>query len=250
MRFSILYTLGAVASIAQYAGANPMRVVVVTGGQQLSNIRVGFPAVNNINLPPLEIPNPESFPPTEINEAGPPPPLGAVRRPCHSMMPSTGRVEHVSDVIRQIFGFTSPPPSDEGSEGFVHILPYLGPDGVPTHPSEVPEHRHRHHHHSHHNRPFFNRIHHALMTLGPWEGRAVAFVLGCGIGVLLRMFWVLTVIAYRLFRGEREEDVQYIAVVCDHYDDGEEAVVPPPPQYIIDEKVALGVEPKKQIDEA
>jgi hypothetical protein len=68
--------------------------------------------------------------------------------------------------------------------------------------------------------------------------------------VLLRMFWVLTVIAYRLFRGDREEDVQYIAVVCDHYDDGEEAVVPPPPQYIIDEKVALGMESKKQIDEA
>ena len=75
-------------------------------------------------------------------------------------------------------------------------------------------------------------------------------VSGCGIGVLLRMFWVLTVIAYRLFRGDREEDVQYIAVVRNHYDNGEEAIIPPPPQYIIDEKVALGGDPKKQNDEA
>jgi hypothetical protein len=44
------------------------------------------------------------------------------------------------------------------------------------------------------------------MALGPWEGRTVAFVLGCGIGVLLRMFWVLTVLAYRTVRGEREEE--------------------------------------------
>ena len=52
----------------------------------------------------------------------------------------------------------------------------------------------------------------------------------------------MAIVTYRVFRGEIDEDVQYIAVVCDHYDDGEEAVVPPPPQYLIDEKV--GVEPK------
>lgn len=41
------------------------------------------------------------------------------------------------------------------------------------------------------------------MTLGPWEGRAFAFVLGCGIGVLLRMVWVLAVVGYRMFRGTK-----------------------------------------------
>jgi hypothetical protein len=41
------------------------------------------------------------------------------------------------------------------------------------------------------------RLQRSLNALGPWEGKVVAFVLGCGIGVLLRMVWVLSVIAYR-----------------------------------------------------
>ena len=127
-----------------------MHVMVVTGGQQLSHIRISFPTVNNVDLPPPEFPNPESFPPTNVNEAGPPP-IGTVRRPCHSI----GNVELVSDIIRQFFGFTSTKASPAPTSGFVHILPYPGP-----------------------NRPFFKRIHHALMALGPWEGRAVSFVLG------------------------------------------------------------------------
>jgi hypothetical protein len=49
--------------------------------------------------------------------------------------------------------------------------------------------------------PFLHRAHRALMSLGLWEGRIVAFVLGCGIGVLVRMFFVLTVLFVRAFRG-------------------------------------------------
>ncbi|KAG0704191.1 hypothetical protein DFH29DRAFT_802346 [Suillus ampliporus] len=45
----------------------------------------------------------------------------------------------------------------------------------------------------------------SLMALSLWEGCAVAF--GCGIGVLLRMFWVMSVLAYRTIRGERAEEV-------------------------------------------
>ncbi|KAI0032688.1 hypothetical protein K488DRAFT_85592 [Vararia minispora EC-137] len=74
-------------------------------------------------------------------------------------------------------------------------------------------HGHHHHHnfrpyHRHHG-SFLRRVHRALMTLGPWEGRAVAFVLGCGIGVLLRMVWVITVLFCRAVRGTnsaQEED--------------------------------------------
>jgi len=57
--------------------------------------------------------------------------------------------------------------------------------------------------------PFLHRVHRALMSLGPWEGRIVAFVLGCGIGVLLRMVWVLAVLLVRGVRGtpEREETI-------------------------------------------
>jgi hypothetical protein len=76
-------------------------------------------------------------------------------------------------------------------------------------------------------------MHRAIMTLGPWEGRAVAFVLGerafalsavlvltlenlgCGIGVLIRMLWVLAVVSYRIIKGE-SNDTQY-HLVCEHH---------------------------------
>ncbi|KAF9227081.1 hypothetical protein BS17DRAFT_806340 [Gyrodon lividus] len=98
--------------------------------------------------------------------------------------------------------------------------------------------RHDHHshhpHRKHHKGGFLRRIHKAIMALGPWEGRAVAFVLGCGIGVLLRMFWVLTVLAYRTVRGDREEetfDHEYIM-----YEP--ETLFVAPPEYT-DEKVKV-----------
>ena len=109
-----------------------MHVMVVTGGQQLSHIRISFPTVNNVDLPPPEFPNPESFPPTNVNEAGPPP-IGTVRRPCHSI----GNVELVLDIIQQFFGFTSTKASPAPTSGFVHILPYPGPNTVPVYPYEV-----------------------------------------------------------------------------------------------------------------
>jgi hypothetical protein len=60
--------------------------------------------------------------------------------------------------------------------------------------------------------PFLHRVHRALMSLGPWEGRIVAFetrILNRLIGVLIRMVWVLTVLLVRGARGtpEREETI-------------------------------------------
>jgi len=81
---------------------------------------------------------------------------------------------------------------------------------------------------------FFKRLHFALASLSPWEGRAMAFVIGCGLGVLLRMFWVLTVVAFRAIRGDKQES-EYLPITNQH--DAEEIFVAPP-VYIIDEKVA------------
>jgi len=53
------------------------------------------------------------------------------------------------------------------------------------------------------------RINRALTSLGPWEGRAVAFVLGCGIGVLLRMIFVLAILSVRAIRSRREAQTDY-----------------------------------------
>lgn len=105
-------------------------------------------------------------------------------------------------------------------------------------------HKHHFHGHFHGKGSFMQRILFALMSLGPWEGRAVAFVLGCGLGVLLRMFWVFTVVAYRTVRGnsqEQEESYDYIPVL--NQLDAEEIFVAPP-VYIVDEKAPLKEELK------
>jgi len=101
--------------------------------------------------------------------------------------------------------------------------------------SAQPVHRHSdHRHHRLQKASFIERLSHALMLLGPWEGRAVAFVLGCGIGVILRMVYVLIVVTHRVFRGsaqpgEDEEEQEETAVL----------LVAAPPEYSRDEKVAL-----------
>jgi hypothetical protein len=85
--------------------------------------------------------------------------------------------------------------------------------------------------------PFLHRAHRALMSLGPWEGRIVAFVLGCGIGVLVRMFVVLTVLFVRAFRGntvpESEEETTILVY----------AQEVAPPYEVVDEKKALDANP-------
>ncbi|KAF9483107.1 hypothetical protein BDN70DRAFT_929443 [Pholiota conissans] len=94
---------------------------------------------------------------------------------------------------------------------------------------------HRHHHpHHHHDIPFIMRLHFSLMNLGLWEGRAVAFVLGCGIGVLLRMFWVLAVVAYRAVKRRPEEDEYSHITIFEEVE-----VAPPHYTYPVDEKVAI-----------
>lgn len=65
-------------------------------------------------------------------------------------------------------------------------------------------------------------------------------MLGCGLGVLLRMVWVLTLVSYRAIRGQQEEP-EYEHVLFDQYD---EVIALPPPNYVIDEKVPVAEESK------
>jgi hypothetical protein len=57
------------------------------------------------------------------------------------------------------------------------------------------------------------------------EGHAVAFVIGNGIGVLLRMVWFMCIVTYHIIRGERGKDAQYTALV--QKQDTEELDIPP-----------------------
>lgn len=106
------------------------------------------------------------------------------------------------------------------------------------------------HHHSHHDMKhkkagsFLRRVHRAIMALSLWEGRAVAFVLGCGMGVLLRMFWVMSVLVYRTVRGERPEEVSHGYIMFEH--DAENNFVPPP-EYT-DEKVKVAEVEAQEIE--
>jgi len=126
--------------------------------------------------------------------------------------------------------FTGKPFMPE-TKGSIHIMPM----SAHPHPERIHLHQGKH--------SFLMRVHFALMSLGPWEGRAVAFVLGCGIGVLLRMFWVMAVISYRVIRGQRPACApQEEYTVVDLDDDAEEIFVAPPHYtYPVDEKVAIPV---------
>jgi len=102
-----------------------------------------------------------------------------------------------------------------------------------AHPDGTMVHQHgtyRYHKDGQYRGPFLRRVHRALMMLGPWEGRIVAFVLGCGIGVLLRMFWVMAVLLVRGNRGEHEHEETVL--VC------AEEVVP----------IYSGIDEKKQLN--
>jgi len=75
---------------------------------------------------------------------------------------------------------------------------------------------------------FADRLYRAMNDLGPWEGRAVAFVLGCGLGVLVRMVFVLAVL---LFRARKSRSAPAIKLP-------EDSAVSPP-EYSVDEKHAF-----------
>ncbi|KAL1743786.1 hypothetical protein HDZ31DRAFT_40159 [Schizophyllum fasciatum] len=243
MKLSILSTFVAGLALLQQAGASPLRVVVLSSGpaDNVPHIRIGRPAAeHDFSLVSAE----------------------AGSRPCHGHARG-GRLNEkaieISNAFRQALGM----PLIEMAHAGAH--PYDGPrrhDGPHHHHGEghhamrpdgpemrimaggkgedgemrMPHHQHHHHRiHFHHEEvSFLRRVHFALMTLGPWEGRAVAFVLGCGIGVLLRMLWVLAVVGYRTVRGESEE-AEY-QIVCEQIDDAENIAVPPPNYTLVDEK--------------
>ncbi|EJD52327.1 hypothetical protein AURDEDRAFT_149131 [Auricularia subglabra TFB-10046 SS5] len=187
-----------------------------------------------------------------VPEGAPTPPWAPQGMP-HAKKPCPGKSIKLSNWFRQVLGMpTIAPGAPKVGHHFdeLHVDPHgrhaikfhaVPLDVPPARPVEHPEderrphhyHHHRPHHgagaHHHHRRPFSHRLQMALMTLGPWEGRLVAFVLGCGIGVLLRLVWVLAVITFRSFRRDTEED--------DVDMDEEEEYLLPPPEYT-EEKIA------------
>ncbi|KIM29678.1 hypothetical protein M408DRAFT_328544 [Serendipita vermifera MAFF 305830] len=64
---------------------------------------------------------------------------------------------------------------------------------------------------------FAQRVQRALYALSPWEGRAVAFVMGCGLGVILRMLFVFVVLGLRFLSSKTSagcRDSQCAVALC------------------------------------
>jgi len=141
-------------------------------------------------------------------------------------------------------------PVQYGNKGArIYATPNMNPNMPPGRGHHMPPPAPRIHHHLHRHQfgrgSFITRVHYSLMNLGRWEGRAVAFVLGCGIGVLLRMIWVIAIVMYRTVRGQRSEGHQYsqITIIEEVVETPNSA--PPIYTYPVDEKVVIPAEDVK-----
>jgi hypothetical protein len=114
-----------------------------------------------------------------------------MRRPCHARLREKSL--EISNMFRKVLGLPLIKTIDTPAkvpEGKYRILPLMGvppaiieaKEGTAVREGKEgkPRHRHHHHHHKHHGHKgsFMKRLHFSIMALGPWEGRAVAFVLG------------------------------------------------------------------------
>ncbi|KAG8957786.1 hypothetical protein FRC03_009819 [Tulasnella sp. 419] len=179
------------------------------------------------------------------------------------------KMKQMSDAWRKMFGFE---PIKDGHEGFwtpdiippthpvavphpssiakIRILPYIPPsvinnDGrtpwMKATASRMPvDHNGQYNAHIRHA-SFLHRLHHAMTLLTPWEGRAVSFVFGCGLGVLIRMVYVLILVLVR----SRKAKTSPVALP----EDGEEQapLYVAPPNYVVDEKKELPTSAEPQV---
>ncbi|GJJ06520.1 hypothetical protein Clacol_000712 [Clathrus columnatus] len=212
MKLSFISLILSAGLAISQVSASPLRVVVVTHTEATvpAHIHMGQGNVASHKMQSIPVYNSLATATADMNRR--PQRKGCLR---HKAMQAT-------NWLRVSFGL---PPLDELEEkkNFV-ALPIGMVDG------KIPHHGHHHHggkfHIKHKSQSFIDRLTRALIMLGPWEGRAVAFVLGCGLGVLVRMLWVLTVVTVRTIRGRSEEDDVIDVVIFE-----EQEHLLPPPEY-------------------
>ncbi|KAJ6594668.1 hypothetical protein B0H19DRAFT_1247325 [Mycena capillaripes] len=231
MKFSIVPLT--VACTGLLASASPLRVIMISSSVQTS----------------------ESGPVAQLKPIQLHPAQGGVtkqRVPCGARLRQ--KASSISDAFKIALGFTVSHKDGKPEANIKHFtpVPFIGTPNpnsdklrIVTQPQVVHHYGHGHgqghRFHQSGEHSFLMRVHFALMSLGPWEGRAVAFVLGCGIGVLLRMFWVMMVVSYRMIKGRSSSEQEHEYTVVDIM--AEEILVGPPQYtYPVDEKVDI-VEP-------
>ncbi|CAE6448876.1 unnamed protein product [Rhizoctonia solani] len=201
----------AFALAASLVSAAPIRVVVISSGQRVApvdagpawaqSIRWGHAAAPAFNsLPPLSKPVDESTIAhwmsgntwTSDKESGRN--MSMRKGGCRGGM--RAKTMQIGNKLRIILGLTP-------IESHPHVMKKV----YATEPTSQPT-RHRYHvYHHTHKEPFVARLSHALAALGPWEGRVVSFVLGCGLGAILRMLFVFGVLIRRSMRCQRQQPV-------------------------------------------
>ncbi|CUA66921.1 hypothetical protein RSOLAG22IIIB_00371 [Rhizoctonia solani] len=203
---SVAFTLA-----ASLVSAAPLRVVVISTGQRVAPIDTAPAWAQSIRWGHAAAPAFNSLPPlnqatqskdsmishwmsgktwTSIKEAGPN--MRMRKGGCHGGM----RVKalRIGNRLRVILGL---PPID-----------FHGMKKIQAEATSQPTRHHHYHGHSYmHKQSFMHRLSRALATLGPWEGRVLSFVLGCGLGAILRMLFVFGVLIVRSVRCQRRQPV-------------------------------------------
>lgn len=249
MKLSIF--AAAIAAGAALVSAAPLSIIVVS--KTSVERPVDFPGAVRFGHAVPEMPRKAlgwrpDVGPTDFNR-----PQVQRKRPCMGGMLRQKAV-NVSNSFREMFGLPLIEVHHKNTQGErFKILPFMPAPAAPhivEHTMELkpmnqadwqrshPRPHFHHNHHMHQEQDFFVRIQNAIMSLGPWEGRAVAFVLGCGIGVLLRMFFVLSVVLYRSIRGSNDEH-EYEEVLVFEVEESDARRAPPAYVYPVDEKVAV-----------
>ncbi|KAF7288825.1 hypothetical protein HMN09_01364400 [Mycena chlorophos] len=199
MKFSTFTVLVAGAALAS---ANPLVLVGhAEGGQALRPIPVLYPVQSSAPVPtPVSLASHSEAPSTPCGAVGY---RGRFKQKADSLLASLGLGGGETTHVR-VITFTK----------MQEKTPHSATDRVPTGMEAS----------------FEDRLEAALMNLQPWEAGAVAFVLGCGIGVLLRMFFVLTILVLRSFRAPSAPatDYYYYVAVEGADNDAEEVLVAPP----------------------
>jgi len=219
MKLSALALFVAGAGLAT-VNASPLRVTLVSS--------TVYPVVpNSSNDVAIMRPNMTLMEPIRVHR-----PCGGIRNKALTLSNSIRKIFGLPPIEAHPFIGTPSPVSQESDSDFRTQV--INPDDKQV--SDDDRHHHAHHKHKHHHK--HGRFHHfklrrlwkSFIHLGGWEGAAVAFVVGCGLGVVLRLMWVMTVVTYRsCVRGETVYNVYEQAPV---YLDEEDVIVVAPPQYI------------------
>jgi hypothetical protein len=231
------FAVAASVAFLQTAEAAPIRVTVVSHQEWLQPIGDSSATVVRFGHVMAGMDG-------KMGPGAPGPIVSSVRKPCPMHRGGSKEGSSLSDSVMKALGLR---PVEHQPIGHIHLKPDVAMPTAMVMARPVPPMRPSTdgswYHDGTQDDTFLRRLHAALMALDTWEARAVAFVLGCGIGVLLRMLWVFFVLIGRGLREDStaSQDAEYTLVLQD-----EEQL----PRYEAQPPTAVQVEQEKALFKA